>query len=574
MLLELTVRNLALIKEAHVAFSEGLNVLTGETGAGKSILLDALALAMGGRASSDLVRHGAPKAEVEALFEVPADHPAARRLAEMGIPADGGHILLRRDVSASGRSVCRINGHLVTLAMLREVGSALVTLCGQHDQQDLLSPDRHLAWIDAYGGEELERCRAEYEALYARYMRVRAELARMTEDEKALAQRLDLLRFQLSEIEEAALEPGEEERLLAERQKLLHAEKLRTALRGAYAALAGDNRGMDWIGHALAYLEQAAAVDPELERVHEAVQSAYYQLEDAARELRDAQEAVPDDDGRLADVEARLALIAKLKRKYGDTVEAILEYAAKVEEELEAIENREARVEQLARELEEIGRDLGVEAEELSHRRKEAAAKLCAAVEAHLRDLNLEHAKLFAELDTLPDEEGIDVGGRRVRAMPHGVDVVSFTWAPNPGEPPKPLARIASGGELSRLMLALKAVVADAEPYGTLVFDEVDAGVSGRAAQRVAEKLAALAAARQVLCVTHLPQVACMADVHFVVSKTVENGETVTRVEPLSEAGRVEELARMLSGVAVTESSKQHAQEMLRLARGSKTAIG
>lgn len=574
MLLELTVRNLALIKEAHVAFSEGLNVLTGETGAGKSILLDALGLALGGRASSDLVRHGAAKAVVEALFEVDPDHPAARRLAEMGIPVDGGHILVRRDVSTGGRSVCRINGHLVTLAMLREVGGVLVSFCGQHDQQELLNPDRHLAWVDAYGGAELARCRSEYEALYARYTRVRTELARMTEDEKALAQRLDLLRFQRAEIEEAALEPGEEERLLAERQRLVHAEKLRTALHGAYVALAGDNRGMDWIGHALAYLEQAASIDPDLTGLHEAVQSAYYQLEDAVRELRDAQEAILDDDGRLAEVEARLALISRLKRKYGDTVEAILEYAAKVEEELEAIENRETRVEQLTRELEEIGRDLGIEAEELSHRRKEAAAKLCAAVEAHLRDLNLEHARLLAELHTVPDEDGIDVGGKRVRAMPHGIDAVSFLWAPNPGEPPKPLARIASGGELSRLMLALQAVVADTEPYRTLVFDEVDTGISGRAAQRVAEKLAALAAGRQVLCVTHLPQVACMADVHFVVSKAVEDGETVTRVEPLSEAGRVEELARMLSGVAVTESSKQHAREMLRLARGSKTAIG
>ncbi|MBO8163123.1 MAG: DNA repair protein RecN [Brevibacillus sp.] len=571
MLHELTIRNFAIIKAVTISFRRGLNILTGETGAGKSIIIDAIGLLLGERGSAEYVRHGEKRAEVEGLFELPPNSPAFAICEGFGVHVEqDGMLVVRRDISLSGKNVIRINGQLVTLAMLRELGPWLVQIHGQHDAHRLMQADKHIEWLDAYGEQELRQTKQEYAKLYQAYRRIRQDLERMAKNERELAQRIDLLNYQLREIEAASLEPGEDERLLAQRKKWSNVEKVFAGIEGAYQALSGDQHGLDWLGHAMSELERVLPYDDSLAPIVESIQSAYYQIEDAVHGLRQVREQLEFSPDELEAVERRLDIISGLKRKYGKTVDEILEYAAMIQDELEEMEHYDDRLQKLEQHVKELAADLAVEALELSVKRRELAQVLSAAIEQQLQELCMERARFAIEVRQVADEQGIEVEGVRRQITANGIDQVEFMIAPNPGEPLRPLAKIASGGELSRIMLAIKTILASTDQVETLIFDEVDTGVSGRAAQAIAEKLARVAQHRQVLCISHLPQVASLADVHFLICKEMNEQETTTRVIPLNDEERVVELSRMLGGAEVTEKTMEHAREMILMGKERK----
>lgn len=571
MLVELSIRNFAIIKSVTVSFQKGLNILTGETGAGKSIIIDSLGLLLGGRASADFVRYGESRAEVEGLFELPNGHPAFAVCESMGVQIEqDGMLVVRRDISSQGKSIIRLNGQLITLAMLRELGPWLVTVHGQHDTHMLMQADKHINWLDAYGEHALGSAKTEYSKLYAAYRRTRQDLERMARNDRELAQRMDLLQYQLDEIEAAALTPGEDEKLLQQRKKWMNIEKVYSSIQDAYRSLYGDQKGMDWLGHAMSELERVAAFDEQLAPIVESVQSAYYQVEDVVHQLRNLSYEMDFEPEQLAEVERRLDLIQSLKRKYGKSVDDILEYAATIQDELDDMHHYEDRLQQAQERLTELAADMAVEALELSGIRQDCAAKLAQEIEQQLRELHMERARFAITVRQTMDEEGVEIDGVHRYVDANGMDQVEFLISPNPGEPLRPLAKIASGGELSRVMLAIKTILAGTDQVETLIFDEVDTGVSGRAAQAIAEKLARVASKRQVLCITHLPQVASLADAHFLIKKEMSEDETMTRVERLTDDDRVIELARMLGGAEVTTKTKEHAREMILLGRGRK----
>lgn len=557
----LSIRNLAVAETVDVTFEKGLNVLTGETGAGKSIVVDAISLALGARGSADFVRHGEKKAEITALFELPAEHPVWGVLSQLGLMEDRGRdgsILIKRDISHTGKSTCRLNGQLITLSMLKQIGETLVDIHGQHDHQSLLREDEHLDWLDAYAREALAEVKEQYKYLYREYRRIEQEIRALSEDERETAQRIDLLQFQLKEIREAELNPGEEEELENRRHKLSYREKLNQLLQEAYGLLEGEQGALRLVGRIMSAVDTALQYDRELKNVAELVETAYYQIEEASRELGNRVWDDSFDPEELNAIEARLHVIEQLKRKYAPTVAEIVAYGNKIEKELYALKHRESHLAELERSLGELAKQMETRAARLTDIRKKAALRLQREVELELKSLHMPNARFrieFQETGTFTEK---------------GCDQVRFAISTNPGEPVKSLVKVASGGELSRLMLALKTVFYRVDEVTTLVFDEIDTGVSGRTAQAIAEKMYRIAGKRQVLCVTHLPQVACMADRHFLIAKDVVDKSTVTRVIPLSGDRRVNELARILGGVEVTHKTKQHAAEMLRLAEQRK----
>lgn len=571
MLVELSIRNFAIIKSVTIPFQQGLNILTGETGAGKSIIIDALGLLLGERSSHEYVRYGEKKAEVEGLFEFETNHPAFAICEQFGIAVEqDGALLVRREISNQGKSVIRINGQLITLAMLRELGPWLVNIHGQHDTIALMQANKHIEWLDAYGEKELELTKKEFGTLYTAYRKTRQDVERMSKNERELIQRIDLLSYQLDEIEGASLNPGEDEKLIQLRKKWSNMEKVFSGLQDAYRSLYGEHRGMDWLGHAMSELERVSQYDEQIELIVENIRSAYYQVEDALHQMRQVKDSLEFQPEELSEVERRLDLIQGLKRKYGKSVDEILEYAATIQDELDEIRNFDSRLQQLQDKLHELAADLAVEALEMSAIRKNLAVKLSLAIEEQLRELHMERARFQIDVRQEHDESGIEVEGIKRRIDASGIDMVEFMIAPNPGEPLRPLAKIASGGELSRVMLAIKAILATTDQVQTLIFDEVDTGVSGRVAQAIAEKLAKVGDNRQVLCITHLPQVASFADAHFVIHKEMNDRETTTQVQLLHEEERVVELARMLGGAIVTDTTKDHAREMIQMGKARK----
>jgi len=574
MLIELSIKNLAVIKQAKISFQKGLNILTGETGAGKSILIDALGLLTGARGSTEFIRYGEKKSEIEGLFEIEANHPVLPLLLELGIEVfEDDLLILRREITLAGKSICRINGQLVPLAVLKEIGPWLVHLHGQHDHQLLMQADRHLSWLDAFAGKDLAQVKKDYHKLYNEYQTVLAEYEKFSQNEKYLAQRQDMLSFQLQEISEANLQLREDEELNAEKIRLSNSERLFKGIDDAYHALAAEHASLDWAGLALSHLETVSTYDERIKEMAVMLETAFYQMEDLARSLRSYREQTEFEPYRLEQIETRLAEIKRLQRKYGKDIEEILEYASEIEEELEMIQNREQKLEELMRKRQELSQDLALEAMELSRRRQETAVELAGKIENQLRDLQMEKVKFSIEVRTIADEDGLEVFGQKVRVNDQGIDHVEFLISANPGEPLRPVAKIASGGELSRIMLGMKSILADVEPVETFIFDEVDTGVSGRAAQAIAEKLVAISKQKQILCITHLPQMACMADAHYLISKTSTDLETQTKVQLLARPERTSELARLLGGVEVTDTTIKHAEEMLSLAEQVKGKI-
>lgn len=608
MLKELHIRDFAIIDELHLTFPPGFIVLTGETGAGKSIIIDAVELVLGGRADTTVVRAGAKRALVEATFQLdPARRATLQPLLEReGLEGDEPDLLvLSREVRVEGRSICRVNGRAVTLALLREVAQGLVDIHGQSEHLSLLRVREHLNLLDRYGN--LWDLRRRVADLASQVQRMRRERADLERSERERAQRIDLLQYQIAEIEAAALTPGEEEALTEERTRLANAEQLAELLTEALRAMDEGSEeapaAMDLLGTAVRSLEGLVRIDETLEpRLREA-EDLMYRLQDLAEAMRGYQDQVEYNPRRLEEVEERLNLIRRLERKYGPTIPDVLEYARRAAEELETLTHSEERIEELQAEEERLLAELGRVAGELSRRRREAAQRLAQEVERELQDLRMEGARFGVEFQWREDPQGVPLPGAilgfrvqvsdsgveqpetynrqpetpaRVAFDTSGVDRVEFLVSPNPGEPLKPLAKIASGGETSRLMLALKAVLSRADETPTLIFDEIDQGIGGRVGATVGEKLWRLTVAEegtishQVLCVTHLPQLAGFSDLHFKVKKQIVKGRTVTRVSPLKGERRIEELAQMLG--AGGEEGRRSAERILEEARNRKQA--
>jgi DNA repair protein RecN (Recombination protein N) len=567
MLCELHIRNLAVIDEIAVTFSPGLNVLTGETGAGKSILIDALQLVLGARSSEELMRSGAEETVVEAAFD-PDPAPGVRRVLEAeGIPAEAGEVLvLRRHLSRDGKSRAYANGRLTSAATLRILAESLVDIHGQHAGQPLLDPRRHGELLDAYAGtgDELQG----YRDRFARWQAIRREAEGLRLAERERAQRLDLLQFQRREIESAVLRPGEEAELDAERARLANHERIFAAVEQAYAGLEeADGAALERLAALAAGLRDVARIDPRLQEALDTLETGTVHLREAARALRDYRETLEFDPQRLDAVEARLHEIGKLKRKYGATAEEVLGHLEQVRGELAALEQSESRLAAIDAERAALEGELTARAERLSGQRRSAARKLQDAVLAELAELGMARAALEVRVAPRPAGEG--------RLGPSGFDEVEFLISPNPGEALKALHRIASGGELSRIMLALRVILAAADRTPTLVFDEVDAGIGGGMGETVGRKLVAVSRQRQVLCVTHLPQIASFADRHLVVTKRTARDQTRTTVASLEESDRLQEVARMLGGPERSSTPLQHAAELLEAAaRLKKQARG
>ncbi len=569
MLAELTVRNLAVIEETRLVFGPGLNVITGETGAGKSLLVDALAFVLGGASDRGMMRRGADSMSVEAVFDVSGRH-AQGALVELGVEVDeDGVAVLYREVHKEGRAVSRLNGRAVPVSMLRAVGGALVDIHGQGSHLSLLDPRFQMRVLDDFGilGEQ----RNAVERAVAETRRVQGELADAEAAIRDAEQRRDLLAFQVDEIESAAPLDGEEEALLRERHVLEHAESVRDACAAAWDALSeGDRNAADLAAEALDHLRRAPGAAEALAAQIEALDSAVAQLGDVAREVRRLAESVESDPARLAEIEERVELLRRLKRKYGGSESAVLAFAEDARAQLERIETADERRQELKRALDEASWHAGALAYELSEARQQAAAALSEAVAAELREVGLERSSFDIAVERDEADGGLPApDGRRFAFSSSGIDRITFAARTNPGEESRPLAKVASGGETSRMMLALNSALQTASGAPSLVFDEIDAGIGSRAGDVVGRKLWAVGRRAQVLCVTHLPQIAAWADTHFRVGKAVQDGRTYSGAESLSDDERAGEIAGMLGSGATVG---QVAQEMLERAAEAKQA--
>jgi DNA repair protein RecN (Recombination protein N) len=562
MLAELRIVNFALIEQLSLQFQSGFTVLTGETGAGKSLLIDAIALLVGGRASTDQIRSGEDEAQIEAAFHLPATHPLIQRLRLQDIIGQNeSELILRRVLSRSGRHRVYVNGSLCPLRVLEELGGTLVDIHGQHEQQSLLSTAKQLDALDAFG--RLYELRRRYEQAYQGWKELCMQLEGLKGEVVDRATREDILRFQAQEIEQAGLLPDEEERLRGQRQRLVHAHRLRELAHGAHVELQGDEQAvltrLGRIGRALVELGKT---DPTMDDCERVARESTIQLKDLAGQLRDYAQQLEADPDRQAVVEDRLDLIQRLKKKYGGSVEAVLEMGRRVQEELQLLDTREERIAELATRLDGEARLLRTLAQQLSKKRTDAAKRMTSLVEAELAALKMEQA--IFQITVSSDESAEEPG-------PAGHDRVEFILSSNQGEPPRPLGRVASGGELSRIMLALKTVLAGMDQVPVLVFDEIDSGVGGAVAAAMGTRLRKLGAFHQVFCITQLPQVASQAEHHLLVEKGLESQRTSTSVRALNGMGREEEIARMLGGLTITKKVRETAAELIAGAKGRRS---
>jgi DNA repair protein RecN (Recombination protein N) len=575
LLLELNVENFAVVEKLSLRLEPGFNVLTGETGAGKSILIDAVAGLLGARLGPETVRAGADAARIEAVFQLEAE-PAEldRQLSELGVDPEDGLIIVSRDVPVNGRGVARVNGRAVPTSALAQLAPHLVDIHGQTDNLSLLRSSAQLLLLDAFGGLDAERDAVAERVGELR--RVRREREGLQRDERELARTLDLLRFQVEEIESARLQPNEDEELAAERQVLANAGRLIELAEGAYAALYEPadeaQAAVELLGQAADALAELARLDASRSGLAGQIRDLAVQATELAREVRSYRDRIDVDPERLMQVEERLELLRTLKRKYGQTIDEIVAFQARASEQIAELENSESRVAELAAREADLRQELSGMVGALSRRRAEAADRLAARVEQELAYLNMASARFAIALDRAEAADGLaGEDGRAYAFDATGLDRVEFQVAPNPGEPLRPLARIASGGETARLMLALKAALAEVDDVPVLIFDEVDAGVGGRSGHVIGEKLAELSRSHQVLCVTHLPQVASYADAHFRLVKTVQDDRTRTTVSRLDDAGRVEELAVMLGGTRHGVEQARALIEQARQRRGARS---
>ncbi len=561
MLKELSIKNIAIIDQLRVEFAPGLNVFTGETGAGKSIVVDALNLALGERASVDLIRSGFQEAVVEAAFELNGRSTAdmAALLSEQGIEMDaGGDLIVRRVLSSSGKNKVYINGSLTNLTTLAAVGANLADIHGQHEHQSLLSLERQMEMLDTFGG--LGALRDEVTAEYRRLLDIRKDLAELQEGERDRAQREDLLRYQKNEIESAQLKPGEDEKLAQAQKVMANAEKIAVLSAMVDEVLySSDVSVLANLKKAITGLRDVAQIDSSLAGALDLCESGRAQIEEAAREVTSYHNRSESDPQRLEQIGDRLDLMQKLKKKYGNTIEEIIAFGIQASAALERMERSTEEIENLKSGIQEIMFGLTDKAKQLTKKRKAAARELEKKVETELGHLGMKKTTFTLKITQEPGGDTLD----GFKLGPRGADRVEFLISPNAGEEPRSLAKIVSGGELSRIMLALKTILVEGDSIPTLVFDEVDAGIGGAVAEEVGKKLKRVATKRQVFCITHLPQIASMAGSHYGVTKSIRKERTSTEVRLLNKQERVEEIARMLGGKTITEATVKHAEEMI-----------
>lgn len=568
MLLSLTIRNIALVEQLTISLHQGLHVLTGETGAGKSIVVDAVNLVLGGRADRELIRTGSDKAFVEALFDIQNNQQVHKILEAQELEVEGDLLSISREITAAGRNICRICGVVMPLSILKELTTYLMDVHGQHEHQFLMDEKRHLHFLDGFGNADHQACLEETAKAYTAWREGSRAYSRLSKESALRDQRMDTLRLQLEELRAAKLKPGEEEDLQKERELLRHGEKITHAMSLAYGALyeAGENgrqSALTLLRGALVGLEPILSLNPEYQALYDRLNGLYYEIEDVGISLRNYQQAAEFDPERNEEILERLDVLRRLQRKYGKPIAEMLDYQEMISAEYGTLEHLDESLEKMRTRQKQLQAAYRKEAARLSQSRKTLAAWFEQEMMAQLSQLGMgktQFSVVFKSSET----------GKPVLPQEMGDDDISFFIAPNPGEPLKPLAKIASGGELSRLMLALKSI-AVSKGGVAMVFDEIDTGISGKIAQVVAEKMAGLAAYRQVICVTHLPQIAAMADYHYLVEKAVTQGRTRTDVIELEIDGRVRELARMIGGTGEeNDSGVLHAQHMLQMASDYK----
>ncbi len=553
MLFALHIQNIALLDDVEIEFQKGLNVLTGETGAGKSILIGSINLLLGDRANRELIRHDADRAEVSGIFYIENEFQE-RALESLGIfPEEDGSVTLSRQLLRDGKNLCRIAGRSATLSELRQVGDLLVNIHGQHDSQALLNPAEHIHFLDSFLKEEGKALLASYQAAYKNWRSLLRESEAFDLDEAEKLRKIDMLSFEINEIRSASLSPGEEEDLKTKRDMINHRKKLESGVMQALCALCDAEDGMDarqGLAIASDALSDASGYDSTLSELSERVDALAEEADEISRRLRQYFDRLSDDDFPVDEIESRLDIIYRLKRKYGASVQAVLEYADACEAELSELQNAEERKEKLLADLEKAEENAKMIAKKLSALREKAIPAICIQINEALHFLNMPDADFRIDSVEAP-------------LSPYGAEQVIFTIQTNSGEDYRPLNKIVSGGELSRIMLAIKSVLTNGDAAQTLIFDEIDTGVSGATAQKIGRKLRALADSKQVLCVTHLAQIAAMATTHFLIDKSSENGRTRTNVTPLDHENRVKELARIISGDAVTETTLKQAEELI-----------
>jgi len=556
MLNQLSVRNVAVIDKLDINLHDGVSVLTGETGAGKSIIIDSINMILGDRANKELVRYGTDKAVVQAVFDAPKS--VINILEENDIDVEDGTVIITRQVTKEGKSVARINGMVVTLNILREISDRLINIHGQHDNQALLTPIRHITFLDAYADNEEYINR--YKDILSKKREIEKKISSLEMDEQEKMQRIDLLEYQVNEIKKASLEKGEEDDLREQRDIYTNAEQITKSVNEAYMNLyEGDEiqSAYDGISIAVNEISQISDLNPQLKSIYDTLNEIMYSLEDTAHEIKEFGETVEFDEQTLNEIEERLDLISRLKRKYGNSIEEILEYLKEAESELNDIKLSDERTNELKEELKNITKELKEKGNVLTQRRENAAKVLEENIEKSLHELNMEKSKFKVSIEN--DGTFYD----------NGMDKVEFLISTNPGEPLKPLVKIASGGELSRVMLAIKSILADSDGVDTMIFDEIDTGVSGKAAMSIAKKLAVIAKNKQVICITHLPQLTAMADNHYLIQKNTDGEMASTTLKELDEEGRELELARIIDGGEVTELALSHAKQMLENAKNN-----
>ena len=552
MLQTLSIKQFAIIDELEIHFSDGLTVLSGETGSGKSIIIDAIGQLIGMRASSDFVRHGEKKAIIEGIFDIDNSKEAISVLNELDIDIDEDFLLVKREIFSSGKSICRINNQIVTLQDLRKVMQELLDIHGQHETQTLLKQKYHLKLLDDYAENQYSRVKEQYETTFNEYKEKKKELEELQSADQALLQRLDLMKFQFEELQEASLKEGEITQLESDIKRIQNSEKLSLALNNAHVTLTDEHAITDRLYELSNHLQTIDDIIPgKFKKLKEDIDQFYYTLEDAKHELYDEMSNTEFDEQLLNELESRMNLLNNLKRKYGKTIDELITYQSKLESEIAKIENYEESTSQLKEEIDLLYEKVIKYGQSLSKERRIVARTLRDHIVAEIQNLQMKDANLeisFQPLET-PTIEGIEF--------------VEFLISPNKGEPLKSLNKIASGGELSRIMLALKSIFVESRGQTAILFDEVDSGVSGQAAQKMAEKMRDIAKYIQVICISHLPQVASMSDHHLLISKMSKNDRTTTQVKELKKEDKIDEIARMISGASVTELTRENAREMI-----------
>ena len=551
MLSNLYIENIAVIEKTSIDFKKGLNVMTGETGAGKSIVIDSINAVLGNRTSKELIRTGASSAFVSAEF-TDLSEKALAVIDEAGFELEDGELLIQREISTTGKNKCRINGRPATVSTLKEIGVQLINIHGQHESYELMSPELHISYIDKLAGLENEI--EDYQEVYKKYKKLSAELKKATVDESERERKIDLLKYQIDELEDADLRDGEYEELNEQKSVLQNSEKILEAIMSSRALMNGDDESsgvLENLQEINSQLSDISEYMSEVEPINSRIESAIYELEDCLSELTGLTDLVDTDGGSLDNIEERLDLIYTLGKKYGSTIKEMLDFLDKAKKELNALIMYDENRENLIKECDEAYKEAEKLAKALSEKRKETSAEFANKVCEEMAFLDMPNVKLV-------------VVQEKCELNSVGCDNIEFLISTNPGEPPKPISKIASGGELSRMMLAVKNVLSDKDDIDTLIFDEVDTGISGSAAQKVGLKLREVSKSRQVLCVTHLAQIAAMGNSHFKISKSVRDEKTFTKVEELDHEGRKQELARIIGGTEMTKASLDYAEEMLK----------